>query len=288
MAQYQAQMNSFDAKIQQTQATIEKFQNDEGRYQQRDDIAKQVEDMRTLLAEHGTGSLLNKLISQDQHIEMLRTLEYDHNSLIEAEHTLASLQADREAFKQQWFSALSQDLVTARNALDTAKAQLEKATKHQDLVRLSATEDLVVLTLAKLSVGSVLKEGDALFTLMPVDTPLEAEVRIASRDVGFLRDGDRCTMKIDAFNFVEHGTAQGKVSWISDGAFTTDDNGQPVEAYYKARCSVDKMNFHNVPENFRLIPGMTLSADMNIGSRSVAAYLLSGFMRGVGQAMREP
>ena len=193
-----------------------------------------------------------------------------------------------KSFKQQWFSALSQDLVTARNALDTAKAQLEKATKHQDLVRLTATEDSVVLTLAKLSVGSVLKEGDALFTLMPVDTPLEAEVRIASRDVGFLRDGDRCTMKIDAFNFVEHGTAQGKVSWISDGAFTTDDNGQPVEAYYKARCTVDKMNFHNVPENFRLIPGMTLSADMNIGSRSVAAYLLSGFMRGVGQAMREP
>ena len=78
------------------------------------------------------------------------------------------------------------------------------------------------------------------------------------------------------------------MSWISDGAFTTDDNGQPVEAYYKARCTVDQMNFHNVPENFRLIPGMTLSADMNIGSRSVAAYLLSGFMRGVGQAMREP
>ena len=67
-----------------------------------------------------------------------------------------------KSFKQQWFSALSQDLVTARNALDTAKAQLEKATKHQDLVRLSATEDSVVLTLAKLSVGSVLKEGDAL------------------------------------------------------------------------------------------------------------------------------
>ena len=73
-------------------------------------------------------------------------------------------------------------------------------------MRLTATEDSVVLTLAKLSVGSVLKEGDALFTLMPMDTPLEAELRIASRDVGFLRRGDRCTLKIDAFNFIEHGT----------------------------------------------------------------------------------
>ena len=288
MAQYQSQLNSFDAKIQQTQTTIQKFQSDEDAYKQRSDIAKQVEDMRTLLAEHGTGSLLNKLISQDQHIDLLRNLDYDHNSLVEAQHTLASLQADRESFKQQWFSALSQDLVTARNALDTAKTQLEKATKHQDLVRLTATEDSVVLTLAKLSVGSVLKEGDALFTLMPIDTPLEAELRIASRDVGFVRRGDHCVLKVDAFNFVEHGTAEGKVSWISEGAFTTDDNGQPVEPYYKARCTVDTMKFHSVPENFRLIPGMTLTADMNIGSRSVAAYLLSGFARGIGQSMREP
>jgi hemolysin D len=287
-AQYQAQLNSFDAKILQTQATIEKLKNDEDRYHQRDDIAQRIETMRTTLAEHGSGSQLNMLISQDQRIEVLRTLENNHNSLIEAEHLLASLQADRQAFIEQWSSALSQDLVTARSTLDTAKAQLEKATKHQDLVRLTATEDSVVLTQAKLSVGSVLKEGDALFTLMPTDTPLEAELRIASRDVGFLRRGDHCVLKIDAFNFVEHGTAEGRVSWISEGAFTTDDNGQAIEAYYKARCSIDTLNFRNVPDNFRLIPGMTLSADMNIGSRSVAAYLLSGFMRGIGQSMREP
>ena len=287
-AQYNAQLRSFDAKIEQTQTTIKKFQADEDSYKQRSDIAKQVEDMRTILAEHGTGSLLNKLTSQDQHIDLLRNLDYDHNSLVESQHTLASLQADRESFKQQWFSGLSQDLVSARNALDSAKTQLEKATKHQDLVRLTATEDSVVLTQAKLSVGSVLKEGDALFTLMPTDTPLEAELRIASRDVGFLRRGDRCSVKVDAFSFVEHGMAEGKVSWISEGAFTTDDNGQATEAYYKARCTIDKMDFRNVPEGFRLIPGMTLSADMNIGSRSVAAYLLSGFLRGVGQAMREP
>jgi hemolysin D len=292
MAQYKAQLNSFDAKIEQTQTTIQKFQTDENGYKQRADIAQQVEDMRTVLVEHHTGSLLNKLISQDQRIDLLRNLDYDHNSLVEAQHTLASLQADRESFIQQWFSALSQDVVAARNGLDTAEAQLEKATKHQDLVRLTANEDSVVLTLAKLSVGSVLKEGDQLFTLMPTDTPLEAEVHVLSRDVGFVRRGDHCTLKIDAFNFIEHGIAEGKVSWISEGAFTTDDNGQPLTdpslTYYKARCSIDAMKFRNVPENFRLIPGMTLTADMNVGRRSVAVYLLSGIMRGIGQSMREP
>ena len=288
VAQYKAQLRSFDAKISQTQATIAKYQSDASRYRQREQIAKQIEDMRTTLAEHGTGSQLNMLTSQDQRLEILRTLELDHSSLIEAEHTLTSLTADREAFIQQAAAQLSQDLVTARSNLETAQASLEKAMRHHDLVRLTASEPSVVLTVAKLSVGSVLKEGDTLFTLMPLNAPVEAEIRIASRDVGFVRAGDRCVLKIEAFNYMEHGTADGSIRWISDNAFTTDDNGQPVDAYYKARCGVDAMNFVDVPAKFRLIPGMTLQADVNVGKRSVAMYLLGGFLRGFGEAMREP
>jgi membrane fusion protein, hemolysin D len=288
IAQYQAQLRSFDGKISQTQATIQKYQTDASRYRQREQIAKQIEDMRTILAEHGTGSQLNMLTSQDTRIDILRTLDYDHNSLVEAQHTLASQIADRDAFIQQWSTQLSQDLVTARNSLETAQASLEKALRHHDLVRLTAAEPSVVLTVAKLSVGSVLKEGDTLFTLMPVDTPVEAEIRIASRDVGFVRSGDRCVLKIEAFNYMEHGTAEGSIRWISDNAFTTDDNNQPVDAYYKARCGVDAMHFVDVPAKFRLIPGMTLQADVNVGKRSVAMYLLGGFLRGFGEAMREP
>ena len=48
------------------------------------------------------------------------------------------------------------------------------------------------------------------------------------------------------------------------------------------------MHFINTPPNFRLIPGMTLTADIKVGTRSVAMYLLGGLMRGVNEAMREP
>jgi HlyD family secretion protein len=142
--------------------------------------------------------------------------------------------------------------------------------------------------MAKLSVGSVLKSGDSLLTLMPLNAPIEAEINIAARDIGFVRAGDPCTLKVGAFNFMEHGTAEGKVRWISDNAFIADDNGQPVPAYYKARCSVDADHFQNVPANFRLIPGMTLQADLKIGTRSVAMYVLGGTLRVFGEAMREP
>jgi HlyD family secretion protein len=288
VAQYRSQIDSYDAKIKQTQATIVKFQTDEKGYLDRSDIAKQIEKMRAILQEHGTGSELNKLIAQDQRIDMDRNRDYDHNSLIEAQHMLASTEADKEAFIQQWNTNLSQDLVTARSSLDTSKAQLEKAVKHQDLVVWTAEEPSIVLTVAKLSVGSVLTQGAQLLTLMPLDTELQAEADISSRDVGFVRVNDHCTLKIDAFDFVEHDTAEGHVLWISEGAFTQDDNGNTVPPYYKVRCSIDAQHFVNIGLKSRLIPGMTLQADILVGTRSVFMYVLGGVLRGLSESMREP
>jgi hemolysin D len=240
------------------------------------------------LATSQVGSRLSLLTATDQRLEILRTLDFDRNGLIESEHQLASTTANRDAFIQQWSGQVSQELVTARNTVDNARQQLAKAAKHQDLVRLEAPDDAVVLKLAKLSVGSVLKEGDPFITLAPLRSAVEAEVHIATRDIGFVRPGDGATVKFDAFSFVEHGTAAGRVDWISEGAFSQDDNGSPVEPYYKARIALAEVKLNAVPDSFRLVPGMTLTADIIVGSRSVFMYVLKGVIRGVHEAMREP
>ena len=287
-AEYSASVLSFDEKIKQQQTTISKLEADVASYKERAKISQQVQDMRDTLFKSGASSLLNLLTATDARLEMQRTMEFDNNSLTEARHQISSLQADRDAYIQKWFSDATQDMVTARNNLDTAKASLEKAAKHQDLVRLTAPEAGVVLTLAKVSVGSVLKQGDPLMTLMPLGTPVEAEVGISARDVGFVRVGDNTRLKVDAFNTSEHGYADGKVIWISADAFTTDDDNKAVDAYYKARVSIDALHFSGVPANFRLIPGMTLTADVNVGTRLLGRYLLGGALRGAGESMREP
>jgi HlyD family secretion protein len=287
VSQYAAQINSFDFKIKQLQVTIEKYRADLSAYTGREWVAAQIEQMRGETASNGAGSRLNLLLAQDTRLETVRLMDFSRNSLAEAEQTVASTKADREAFIRQWAANLGDDLVKVRGMSDAAKAQYEKAIKHQDLVRVTAAEPAVVLTLAKVSVGSVLQTGSTLFTLMPLNAPLEAEATIGSQDVGFIRPGDPCVLKVDAFNYIEHGTAEGTVRWISEGAFNTNDAGQAVPAYYKVRCSIDSAQFRGVPENFRLIPGMTLEADIKIGTRSVAVYLLGGMLRHYEEAMRE-
>jgi HlyD family secretion protein len=244
--------------------------------------------MRASLAASQFGSRLNLLVATDQRLELLRSLDSDRNGLVESEHQLASTIANRDAFTQQWAAQISQELVTARNGLDGAREQLAKAARHQDLVRLAAPDDAVVLKLAKLSVGSVLKEADPFITLAPLRSPVEAEVHILARDVGFCRPGDNVTLKLDPFHFVEHGTASGTLRWISEGAFTQDENGSVTDPYYKARVALTKVSLKSVPDTFRLVPGMTLTADIQVGTRSAFMYIWRGVIRGVGEAMREP
>ena len=200
------------------------------------------------------------------------------------------MRADREAFIQQWSTQLSQDLVTARNNLDAARAQFEKAAKLEDLVRLTAPEASIVLTVAKVSVGSVLKSGDPFMTLMPANTPVEAEVRILSRDIGLpsSRAIDACSRSM-RLTIPRTARPKGPCAGSARVRSPLDDDGKPVEAaYYKVRCSVDATHFTGVPANFQLIPGMTLAADINVGTRSVAMYLMDGVLRGFSEAMREP
>jgi len=289
-AQYDEQMRAYNSQVAQYQATLAKLKNNEARYTDRMKLAKEVEQMRATLAAAQVGSRLHLLAATDQKTELLRSLEFDRNSLVETEHQLQSTVATRDAFGQKWLADASQELVTARTQRDNARQQLDKAMRKKDLVRLVATEDSVVLRMAKLSVGSVLKDGEPLMHLAPLNSPVEAEARIRPRDIGFIRAGDPVKVKLDSFNFIEHGLVKGEIRWISEGSFTTDErNGTTTsEPYYKARVALTDIELHDVPASFRLIPGMTLTADVHIGTRSVLMYLITGAVRGASEAMREP
>ena len=308
MANYRAQIASFDQKIEVTKATIFKYSNDQSRYRERVDIEHQIEGMYSTLEQHGTGSLLNSLTSADTRVDTSRNMEFDKNSVEENEHALASLQADREAFLQQFLVTASQEMATAKTTLDGAVAQLAAASRHRELVRFVASEDAQVLSIANLSVGSVLNPGNTLLTLTPLRVPLEVEAKISPRDIGFIRVGDPVTLKIDAFNYTEHGLVDGTVRWISEdivdpnlpsptlngsvapaGVELTESHlGTPLYGYYVARISIGKINLIGTPAVFRFIPGMTLEANIKVGTHSLAQYVFGAVARGIGNAMREP
>jgi hemolysin D len=294
-AEYHSNLADFDARIRSTEAQVAQFQTDSTQYENRLQLAGNVEKLYQPLLEKGYVSKLQVMQATDERTEMGRLLADAQNQMAALRQTLASVKAQRDAFLQKWHSDTGTELVSIRNDLDVTRQNLDKARKLSELSTLNAPAAAVVLSVGKVSSGSVAAGGSSqsqgqepLFTLVPLDTAMEANVNVTAGDIGFISVGDVVQLKLDAYQFMRHGTAKGVIKAISEGSFTTDENNTPVNPYFKVRISIKEVHLRNVPANFRLIPGMTLVGDIMVGKRTLLSYLVEGALRTSSEAMREP
>jgi membrane fusion protein, hemolysin D len=160
------------------------------------------------------------------------------------------------------------------------------------LIVLTAPVDSVVLEIANRSVGSVVREAETLFVLVPRDVPLQVEVNVEGKDVGQIAIGQTVRLKFDAFPFQKYGTGSGLVRIVSQDSFAPDPKGEGarrlVAPYYRVLVDVADKRLHALPETFKMIPGMTITAEMKVGRRSVISYFLYPLLRGLDESIREP
>jgi hemolysin D len=293
-AEYRSNLADFDGRIRSAEAQVAQYQSDSQEYAKRLKLADQVEKVYEPLLDKGYVSKLQLMQATDTRTEMGRLLAVAENQLSSLRQTLASLKAQRESLIQKWNSDAGTELVTVRNGLDVTRQNLQKAQKLSDLSSLDSPADAIVLKVGKVSSGSVAGGGaqtsgqEPLFTLVPLDAPLEADVNVAASDIGFIKIGDPVQLKLEAYRYLQHGTAKGVIKTISEGSFTTDANNVPVAPYFKVRVAIKEVHLHNVPADFRLIPGMTLAGDIMVGRRTILSYLVEGGLRTGSEAMREP
>ena len=292
-AQYQSDLADFDARIRSAQAQVDQADADVAQYDKRLKLASDVEKVYQPLIEKGYVSKLQMMQATDQRTEVGRLLADAQNTLAAQRHLLASLQAQRQSYIDKWHSDTGAQLVLDRNDLDLTRDNLAKAQRLSELTSLDAPADAVVLKVGQVSSGSVAASGqntaaEPLFTLVPLDAPVEADVDVPARDIGFIKVKDPVQIKLDAYRYIQHGFAKGVIKTISEGSFTTDDNGMAVEPYFKIRVTVTEAKLRNVPADFRLVPGMTLQGDIMVGRRTILSYLVEGALRTGSEAMREP
>jgi hemolysin D len=289
---YQQRLNGLQAAVARSVADAEAFRA-------RKVVAEQALSVRKELEKRQLGSVLNSLAATDNLLEVSRSLSGATESAESARHDVDAMKAERDAYDQNWNADVSQKLSEQGQKLADAQEQLSKAQLRQQLVELRADRDATVLTIAKISVGSVLKSGDQFITLVPTDNLLEVEVNIAGRDDGFVHVGAPVAVKFDTFPFSQHGLAHGTVRTISADSFTSQDDAKnrsgsaasslgSSELFYRSHITLDDMALHDVPAGFHIVPGMPVTADIKVGKRTVLAYLLGRIMLVTSEAMREP
>jgi len=297
--QYTFTLQDYAQKISELQTEIAGYDAQAVYYRQRLGIASNVETMRKALQRLQVGSLLDTLAATDDRVSMQASLDEAVSSAAADENQLASQQAERDEFVQQWRANISQELLTAINNLAQARQALAKARLDDQLVALSAPQDAIVQSIAPVSPGSVLQPGQQLMDLAPINAPFSVEVDLDSTESGYVHVGNSAVIKFNTLDFLQYGSAEGTVTAISPESFNPLDQsdaantgaplpGAPQDLYYKAEISLDVLNLHNLPPGFRLVPGMPLEADLKIGKRTILGYFLQRMLPVAYNSMHEP
>ena len=301
-SEFNFKLENYQQKLDGLTATIRKGKTDVAAYRDRLSYARTVEQMRKELEHLNVGSKINTLAAMDSRAEAQRAAEAADQALIGGQRDLAALTAERDGYVQSWHADIAEKLADATAKLSDARESLNKAQLRRQLVELRADRDATVLSIGKVSVGSVVSAGQQLFTLVPTDAPLEVESYISGAEQGFVHVGDPVAIKFDTFPYTQYGMAHGVLRLISPDSFTAQDEARnptsslpiptsgPAAAgvWYRARVSLDRIDLHDLPSGFRLAPGMQVTADILVGKRSIIRYMLGRFAPVTHEAMREP
>lgn len=245
-------------------------------------IAQRAESLRTLSA--------SNLVARNTYLEVeQQRIEAEHD-LSAQQASLRSTEASIEELSQQRSAVIAEARRTTLASIEEletrASGQTQEFVKAREISGqqiLTAPVDGVVQQLAVHTIGGVVTPAEALMVVVPKDQPLEVEARVLNKDIGFVREGQPATVKLEAFPFTRYGTVEGKVVTVSRDAVADEKLG----LYYVARVRLGQTTMNIDGADVALSAGMAVSAEVATGRRRLIEYFLSPVVRSVRESARE-
>ena len=303
-AQSLANRRAYESQLESEKATLGKAEQDlrgamemESRLQQTVPIYKETEAAHQNLAKDGFISRLALLDKTRERIEKEQELKAQT-------HQVASLRASIEQSRKrlaQITSAHRQQLENERSDANGQRLKLEQESGeqayHRNQLELRAPQDGVVKDLATHTAGTVVSPGTILLTLVPRNDPVKAEVWVTNEDAGWVEVNQPVKIKLAAFPFNKYGMVNGQVETISPDAAELPDTRERDRkdtrehvmppSGFRTLVVLDSPYLERDGKKFPVTAGMVVSAEVNLGSRTVMEYLLSPVQKVANEAGRE-
>ena len=221
--------------------------------------------------------LEQKIIQTQGEIDMLAAAIPKTQAMMdEARQRIGSRVAEEQLAISQEINKRRTELGSVRESL-TAGGDRVTRTEVRSPVRGSVKQILVN------TVGGVVKPGEAIMDIVPMDESLLVEVRVRPQDVAFLRPGQDVMIKVSAYDFSIYGGLPGKLESIS--ADTIED--KKGDFYYLVKVRTGETAIRRNDEILPIIPGMIVVADIIIGKKTVLDYILKPVMKARQNALTE-
>ncbi|MEM7292822.1 MAG: HlyD family type I secretion periplasmic adaptor subunit [Pseudomonadota bacterium] len=246
------------------------------------------------------------LLTQERDIrkKMYRAGVVPKIEMIQARHTLAREKGELNRLERQETNAKSEINVYAnrlRELIDRSRneAMREIGQLSSEITETSETIKALDDRVRRLMVRSpvrgvvqnlpiktssgILAPGAVVAEIVPLNDELRVEAEVTTRDIGFVRPGQDVQVKVESYHFARYGTVNGRLSAVSATTFVRDDGS----SYYKVLIDLSQSFVGHRSANRNLVPGMTVTADIRTGSKTVLEYILKPIYTTLNESLRE-
>ena len=243
------------------------------------------------IAQHQTA--IDILIKQTEMSEQLLVegiiTEFAHYDLLKE---LNAAKGALETSLEEKENITKQFVESARNARQVAQREISELNEtiralKDNLERtvITAPVDGVVKNLFFVTIGGVIRPGEAILDIVPTKDNLIVEARLQESDIGFVKPGQSAVVKLSSADAVNFGQIEGIVDRISPD--TEQDENDNRIVFYNIFVELDQNYFESKEKIYYLVPGVKVTASIQIGERTLANYLLSPFIGSMGQSFQE-
>lgn len=197
----------------------------------------------------------------------------------EAEIRYMDIVTKSELSRAEAYSETLRDLTSKRQEMRLATDQLSRTV-------ITAPMRGIVNNLAVTTIGGVVRPGEEIFEIIPLDEDMFIEARVRPENIASVTLGQSATIKLTAYDYTIYGTLKGKVDFVSADTFE-DDRDPSLPPFYKVTVNVDQADLTARQKAIEIRPGMRAQIELHTGSKTILQYLLKPLYKS-REAFREP
>lgn len=230
--------------------------------------------------------LASTTLFDHQYISELQMM-YKKDTLLQAKQSLSQLE-QRQAQSASQIRQTDAQIRSSRLAEAEARAarELDDSRYDEKLITSQSASTAAVISQAggrvtnvQAKVGDVVAPNQTLALVVPADTKSSQHIDlwVPSRAVGFVQTGTPVRLMFDAFPYQTFGVGNGRVVEVSTAPLMPNEISVPIETreqMYKIVVTLDRDELTAYGRNWKLMPGMRLTADLVLEERSFLDWLL--------------
>lgn len=280
----ESQIHILEERVKQRRRELSELRANMDRISENLKLAREEEAIKAPLAKRG-------IVPKTDVIRLKREIADLSGQMTSAGESVPRLEAAiREAmalaneqtlkFRQDAQVELSQRTAEMAVVVETLRAARDRVVRAD----IRSPVDGVVNSLSVNTVGGVVRAGETLVEIVPIEENLLIEAKVRPSDIAFVRPDQPALVKITAYDFSIYGGLDGVVEKISADS-SIDEVSR--EVFYLVTIKTLSNQLGEQQNKLSIIPGMVASVDILTGKKSVLDYLLKPINKARHEALRE-